>query len=404
MYGTFQAHLTSTLDDLTAAGLRKSERILASAQGVELTLQDGRRVINLCANNYLGLANHPEVVAAARASYERWGYGLSSVRFICGTQALHRQLEEAISRFLGTEDTILYSSCFDANGGLFEPLLAAQDAILSDELNHASIIDGVRLCKAPCARYRNNDLADLEEKLRGAASARFRLIATDGVFSMDGTVARLDGICDLAERHDALVMIDDSHAVGFMGPRGRGTHEYRGCLGRVDVITGTLGKALGGASGGYTSGRREIVDLLRQRSRPYLFSNTLAPAIAAASLKVLELLEASTELRDRLHENTQYFRAGLRAVGFDIPAGEHPIVPILLGDARLAQAMAARLLERGIYAIGFSYPVVPRDRARIRTQVSAAHTHAHLDRAIEAFGAVRRELGLSASLPPEAAR
>lgn len=393
MYGTYQAFVQDVLEQINQAGLKKNERVLAGAQGVELMLAGGRRVINMCANNYLGLSNHPEVVAAARESYASWGYGLSSVRFICGTQALHRQLEEAISRFLGTEDTILYSSCFDANGGLFETLLGEEDAVISDELNHASVIDGIRLCKAQRHRYTHNDLQDLEAKLKESAGARFRMIATDGVFSMDGTIARLDRICDLAEKYGALVMADDSHAVGFLGARGRGTHEHCGCMDRVDVITGTLGKALGGASGGYTSGRREIIALLRQRSRPYLFSNTLAPAIAAASLKVLEMLSASTALRDRLMNNAHYFRDGMKSAGFQIAEGEHPIVPIMLGDARLAQEMASRMLDRGIYVIGFFYPVVPKGKARIRVQISAAHTQAHLDQAIAAFREVRATLG-----------
>ncbi len=390
MYGRMRDHVRGVLDEIAARGLRKGERVLAGAQGAEVVLEDGRRLINLCANNYLGLATHPEVMAAARASYDAWGYGLSSVRFICGTQSLHKRLEQALSEFLGTEDTILYTSCFDANGGLFETLLGEEDAVVSDELNHASIIDGIRLCKARRLRFRHDDLGDLEARLGEAREARFRLVATDGVFSMDGTIARLDGLCDLADRHDALVMVDDSHAVGFLGATGRGTHEYRRCMGRVDLITGTLGKALGGASGGYTSGRRELIELLRQRSRPYLFSNTVAPAIAAASLKVLELLQASGELRERLWANTRRFRAGLRAAGFEVPAVEHPIVPIMLGDARLAQAMAERLLEHGVYAVGFSYPVVPEGKARIRTQVSAAHTFDQLDRAVEAFVVARK--------------
>ncbi len=393
MYGRYRDHVAAALKDIEAAGLLKRERLLGGRQKPALRLADGREVLNLCANNYLGLADHPDVLAAARASYDRWGYGLASVRFICGTQSQHKDLEAALSAFLGTEDTILYSSCFDANGGLFETLLGEEDAIISDELNHASIIDGVRLCKAQRFRYRNADLADLEAQLKAAAGARFRLIATDGVFSMDGTIAPLAGICDLADRYDALVMVDDSHAVGFLGRTGRGTHEYRDCLGRVDILTGTLGKALGGASGGYTSGRREIVALLRQRSRPYLFSNTVAPAIVTASLKALELLTASTELRDRLMGNTAFFREGLKQAGFEIPAGEHPIVPLMLGDARLAQTMAEKMLERGVYVIGFSFPVVPKGKARIRTQVSAAHTREQLAFAIAAFAAVRKELG-----------
>ncbi|MBP7274868.1 MAG: glycine C-acetyltransferase [Kiritimatiellae bacterium] len=393
MYGAFQPHLQKTLEDIDSAGLTKPERILSGAQGPEITLADGRRVLNMCANNYLGLSSHPAVVEAARQALDRWGYGLSSVRFICGTQSIHRELEEAISAFLGTEDTILYTSCFDANGGLFETLLGAEDAVISDELNHASIIDGIRLCKAQRFRYRNNAAGDCEAQLQAASGARFKMVATDGVFSMDGTIAALGPLCDTAERHGALVMVDDSHAVGFIGPRGRGTPEHNACMGRVDVITGTLGKALGGASGGYTSGRKEIIALLRQRSRPYLFSNSVPPMIVAASLAVLKLLSESTELRDRLMSNAAYWRAGLRAAGFEVAEGVHPIVPIMLGDARRAQTMAARLLSRGIYAIGFFYPVVPEGRARIRTQISAAHTREHLDRALEAFSAVRREMG-----------
>ena len=392
MYGAVKQRLEQTLSEIRDAGLWKSERVIGSSQHAHIRLQDGREVVNFCANNYLGLANHPDVIAAAQAALARWGYGCASVRFICGTQEIHPQLEARLSAFLGTEDTILYSSCFDANGGLFETLLGEEDAIISDALNHASIIDGIRLCKAQRYRYNNCDLADLEAKLIEARGARTRLIATDGVFSMDGFIAPLDRICDLAEKHDALVMVDDSHAVGFLGATGRGTHEYRRCLARVDVLTGTMGKALGGASGGYTSGRREIIQLLRQRSRPYLFSNTLAPSIAAATLKVLEMLTASTEWRDRLMENTAYFRTHIQSCGFTIAPGEHPIVPILLGDAVLAQRMAARMLEQGIYVVGFFYPVVPQGKARIRTQVSAAHTREDLDRTIEAFAQVRREV------------
>ena len=388
----YLAHLRKTLDDIRAAGLYKEERVLAGQQSALIRLADGREVINMCANNYLGLSNHPTLIQAAKASYDTWGYGLSSVRFICGTQSLHKQLEEALSRFLGTEDTILYGSCFDANGGLFETLLGPEDAVISDELNHASIIDGVRLCKAQRYRYKNCDLADLEAKLVEAKGARFRLIATDGVFSMDGHIAPLKEICDLANRHGALLMMDDSHAVGFLGRTGRGTHEFRDCLGRPDIITGTLGKALGGASGGYTSGKKEIIDLLRQRSRPYLFSNTLAPAIAAASLACLEMLSGSTALRDKLERNTHHFRAGIQAAGLRILPGEHPIVPVMLGDAKLAQEFSRRLLERGVYAVGFFFPVVPQGKARIRTQISAAHEIEHLDRAIEAFAAVWHEL------------
>lgn len=393
MLGALQKHLTEQLDQIRAGGLFKAERMLAGPQGARVQVQDGREVLNLCANNYLGLATHPEVVAAAKASLDRWGYGLSSVRFICGTQVIHKELERRLSEFLGTEDTILYSSCFDANGGLFETLLDAPDAVISDELNHASIIDGIRLCKAARLRYKTSDMADLEARLREARSARFRLIATDGVFSMDGAIARLDEICDLADRYDAQVMIDDSHAVGFLGPMGRGTHEYRKVCGRVDIITGTLGKALGGASGGYTSGRKEIIALLRQRSRPYLFSNTVAPMIVAASLKALEILSVSTTLRDKLMENARYFREGLTAAGFQIKPGVHPIVPIMLGDAVLAQKMAARLLEKGIYVIGFFYPVVAKGQARIRVQLSAAHTRSDLDFALKMFAEVQREFG-----------
>jgi glycine C-acetyltransferase len=382
------------VQEIREAGLFKGERVIAGRQGARVGLLGREPVLNLCANNYLGLASHPDVIAAAHEALDRWGYGMASVRFICGTQEVHKRLERAISEFLGTEDTILYSSCFDANTGLFETLLGEEDAILSDALNHASIIDGVRLCKAQRFRYANNDMTDLEAKLHEAQGARFRLIATDGVFSMDGIIANLPGICDLAERHDALVMIDDSHAVGFMGPSGRGTHEHHGVMGRVDIITGTLGKALGGASGGYTSGRQEIIDLLRQRSRPYLFSNTLAPPIVGASLKTLELLSETTELRDRLMENTLFFREGMTARGFAITPGEHPIVPIMLGDAKLAADMAEKMLERGVYVIGFSYPVVPQGKARIRVQVSAAHTKEDLTFAMEAFAEVRAALGI----------
>ena len=389
---TFQTHLDSQLAAIRSAGTFKGERLIGTPQGVRIRLQDGREVLNLCANNYLGLAQHPDVRAAAHEALDRWGYGLASVRFICGTQSVHKQLETKLSEFLGTEDTILYSSCFDANGGLFETLLGPEDAIISDELNHASIIDGVRLCKAQRFRYRNNDMADLEAKLREASGARFRLIATDGVFSMDGYIANLHAICDLAERHDALVMVDDSHAVGFMGAHGRGTHEHCGVMGRVDIITGTLGKALGGASGGYTSGRREIVDYLRQRSRPYLFSNTLCPTIAAATLKVLELLSASTALRDQLEANTKFFRAEMTRAGFSILPGEHPIVPIMLGDAALASRIADAMLAEGVYVVGFSYPVVPQGKARIRCQISAAHTRDDLAFAVEKFAKVKREL------------
>ncbi|MCX5670855.1 MAG: glycine C-acetyltransferase [Planctomycetota bacterium] len=392
MLGRMKEGLERQIADLRQAGLYKDERTLAGPQGARITV-GGREVLNLCANNYLGLASDPEVVQAAQAALDRWGYGLSSVRFICGTQAIHKDLEKAMTEFLGTEDTILYSSCFDANGGLFETLLGAEDAVLSDELNHASIIDGIRLSKARRFRFKHADMADLEAQLKASAGARFRLVATDGVFSMDGDIADLEGICRLAERYEALVMIDDSHAVGFLGRTGRGTHEHRGVMGRVDIITGTLGKALGGASGGYTSGRREIIELLRQRSRPYLFSNTLAPMIAAASIKAIELVSRSTERRDRLMENARYFRAGMTARGFNIRPGEHPIVPIMLGEAVLAQKVAARLLEKGVYVIGFFYPVVPQGAARIRVQVSAAHTKEDLDFGMTAFSEVKQEVG-----------
>ena len=394
MFGSIKSHLAKQLDEIRAAGLFKSERIITSPQQAHIGVVGQPSVLNMCANNYLGLADHPEIVAAAHRALDQWGYGLASVRFICGTQQPHKELEQKLSEFLGTEDTILYSSCFDANGGLFETLLGAEDAIISDELNHASIIDGVRLSKAQRFRYRNNDMADLEAKLVEAKSARFRMIATDGVFSMDGTIANLPAICELADKHDALVMVDDSHAVGFMGRHGRGTHEHYDVMGRIDILTGTLGKALGGASGGYTSGRREIVAMLRQRSRPYLFSNSVAPMIVATSLKVLDMLGRSTELRDRLHDNTRHFRAAMTAKGFNIVPGEHPITPIMLGDAVLAGRMAERMLEKGVYVIGFSYPVVPQGKARIRVQVSAAHTQEDLDFAIEAFGAVKGDLGI----------
>ena len=394
MYGRVQQKLTDELQRIREAGLFKAERVLSTPQDAHIRVAGGQRVLNLCANNYLGLAEHPEVIAAAHQALDRWGYGLASVRFICGTQALHKELEQKISQFLGTEDTLLYGSCFDANGGLFETILGKEDAVLSDELNHASIIDGIRLCKAARYRYKNNDMADLETKLQQAADARFRLIATDGVFSMDGYLANLPAICELAESYDALVMVDDSHAVGFLGARGRGTPEFYGVTERVDLITGTLGKALGGASGGYTSGRREIIDLLRQRSRPYLFSNSVPPVVVGASLKALEILERSTELRDRLEANTRFFRRELATSGFAILPGEHPIVPIMLGDAALATRMADALLEQGVYVIGFSYPVVPEGRARIRTQVSAAHAVEDLQRAIEAFVRVKQQLGI----------
>lgn len=392
-YPAFQSHLTAQLDAVREAGTYKHERVLTTPQGVLVRANGGGPVLNFCANNYLGLAQHSKVRQAAHEALEHWGFGLASVRFICGTQSIHKQLEAKLSEFLGTEDTILYSSCFDANGGLFETLLGAEDAVISDELNHASIIDGVRLCKAQRFRYKNNDMADLEARLQEAAGARFRLIATDGVFSMDGSIANLKGICDLADKYNALVMVDDSHAVGFMGKTGRGTHEHCDVMGRVDILTGTLGKALGGASGGYTTGRKEIIELLRQRSRPYLFSNTLCPSIAGATLKVLELLGESTALRDRLEKNTQFFRREMTALGFAIPAGEHPIVPVMLGDAALATRMADALLEHGVYVIGFSYPVVPQGKARIRTQISAAHTQDDLETAVGAFARVKADLG-----------
>jgi glycine C-acetyltransferase len=400
MTPVYLAHLQRTLADIESAGLYKRERVISTPQRAHVTVSGGstpgQEVLNFCANNYLGLADHPEIIAAAHATLDRWGYGLASVRFICGTQEIHKELETKLSAFLGTEDTILYSSCFDANGGVFETLLAAEDAVISDELNHASIIDGIRLCKAQRFRYKNNDMADLEAKLQeaDAKQARFKLIATDGVFSMDGYIANMQAICDLADRYGALVMMDDSHAVGFMGKTGRGTHEHCDVMGRVDVITGTLGKALGGASGGYVSGKKEIIDLLRQRSRPYLFSNSLAPVIAAASITTLELITRSTELRDKLEANTRYFREGLTKAGLSLRPGTHPIVPVMLGDAALSQKFAARMLEKGIYVIGFFYPVVPQGMARIRTQVSAAHSRADLDRAIQAFAAVKEELGL----------
>lgn len=394
MFGPIKEHLAGQLQEIRDAGLFKGERVITTPQRARVGVLDRQEVLNLCANNYLGLANHPAVVAAAREALDRWGYGLASVRFICGTQQIHKQLERRIAEFLGTDDTILYSSCFDANGGLFETLLGPEDAVISDELNHASIIDGVRLCKAQRFRYKNNDMADLEQQLQAASAARFRAVVTDGVFSMDGIIANLRGICDLADKYDALVIVDDSHAVGFMGKHGRGTHEYHDVMGRVDVLTGTLGKALGGASGGYTSGRQELIDMLRQRSRPYLFSNTLAPPIVAASMKTLDLLSESTELRDRLESNTRLFREGMTARGFQITPGEHPIVPIMLGDAVLAARMAEMLLDRGIYVVGFSYPVVPKGKARIRVQVSAAHTTEDLEFAMEAFSAVKGELGV----------
>jgi glycine C-acetyltransferase len=392
MYGDFQQHLSDQLAQIDSAGLTKRERTITSPQDAHIQVLGGKQVLNMCANNYLGLAEHPDILAAASQALHDWGYGLASVRFICGTQKLHQDLEAKLSGFLGTEDTILYSSCFDANGGLFETLLSAEDAIISDELNHASIIDGVRLCKAKRFRYKNNDLADLEEQLKQATDCRFRMIATDGVFSMDGYIANLPGICELADKYKALVMVDDSHAVGFMGKNGRGTHEHHDVMDRIDVLTGTLGKALGGASGGYTSGRKEIIQLLRQRSRPYLFSNSLAPPIAAASIRTLEILEASTDLRDKLHRNTAFFRDKMSSLGFTLLPGEHPIVPIMLGDARLASAMAEDMLGRGVYVVGFSYPVVPQGKARIRTQISAAHSEEDLRFAVDAFAQAKQSL------------
>ncbi|MDR2982537.1 MAG: glycine C-acetyltransferase [Puniceicoccales bacterium] len=390
-----QAAYNTRLDGIREAGLFKQEHFIAGAQGNRVILKDGRTVINMCANNYLGLADHPEVKAAAAAALDKWGFGMASVRFICGTQTLHKQLEDELTEFLGTEDTILYSSCFDANGGLFEPLLGAEDAIISDALNHASIIDGVRLCKAQRYRYNNSNTADLETKLNEAKAAgnKIKMIATDGVFSMDGFIAPLKEIADLADKHQALLMVDDSHSVGFLGKTGRGTHEHTGTIGRIDVITGTLGKALGGASGGYTSGRKEIVELLRQHSRPYLFSNSLAPTICAATLAVLKLLKKDTSLRDQVMDNAAYWRKGLTELGFKLQPGEHPIVPVMLGDAVLAQKFASALLENGVYAVGFFYPVVPKGQARIRTQLSAAHTKADLDQALDAFAKAKKAVG-----------
>ena len=386
----------SALEEIRRSGTWKDERIITTPQQSRIDTTQARRVVNMCANNYLGLSDSPELIAAAKASYDRWGFGLSSVRFICGTQAIHRELEQKLSQFLGMDDAILYSSCFDANGGLFETLLGPEDAVISDELNHASIIDGVRLCKAKRYRYKNNDMADLRRCLEDAKASgcQVKLIATDGVFSMDGYIANLQGICDLADEFDALVMVDDSHAVGFMGDKGRGTPEFCGVQGRVDILTGTFGKALGGASGGYTAARQEIVDLLRQRSRPYLFSNTLAPAICAASLKTLELLTASTELRDKVHENARYFRAEMEKLGFDLLPGEHPIVPVMLPDPRTAHEFAERMLEKGVYVVAFCYPVVPKGKDRIRTQISAGHTKEDLDFAVKCFKEVKAEMGL----------
>jgi len=395
MNDSAKTYYQNILSEIENEGLFKNERIITSPQKANIEVSTGQKVLNMCANNYLGLANNSEIIKAAKESYDKWGYGLSSVRFICGTQQIHKQLEKKLTEFLETEETILYTSCFDANGGLFETILNENDAVISDELNHASIIDGVRLCKAKRYRYKNSDMSDLEIKLKEAKTENVNqiLIATDGVFSMDGFIANLKEICDLADKYGAMVMVDDSHAVGFMGKHGKGTHEYNGVLGRIDIITGTLGKALGGASGGYTSGRKEIIDLLRQRSRPYLFSNTVAPSIVAASLKVLEMLSSTTELRDKLEDNTKYFRAKISEAGFEIKKGEHPIVPIMLGDAVLAQNMASKLLEKGVYVIGFFFPVVPKGTARIRVQISAAHTKEDLDFAINAFKEVKEEMG-----------
>ncbi len=394
MYATLQPELRQTLTEIKDVGLYKTERLIASPQGAEITLASGQQVLNFCANNYLGLSSHPRIVQAAHRALDSHGFGLSSVRFICGTQDIHKELEAALAQFLGTEDTILYAACFDANGGIFEPLLDERDAIISDALNHASIIDGVRLCKAQRHRYAHNDLAELEQKLIETQGLRHRMIVTDGVFSMDGTIARLDAICDLADKYRALVMVDECHATGFLGRTGRGTIEYRNVMGRVDIITGTLGKALGGALGGFTTGHREIIELLRQRSRPYLFSNTLPPAVVGAGIEALRLLTESTELRDQLEANTRQFRSAMTAAGFDLKPGEHPIVPVMLYDAPLAQRFAARMLERGIYVVGFFYPVVPQGQARIRVQLSAAHTPAHIDRAVQAFIETGRELGV----------
>ncbi len=390
----FLNHLNTQLDELRQSGLYKEERIISSPQRAAITVKNGQQVINFCANNYLGLADHPDLIAAGKQALDEYGYGMSSVRFICGTQTVHKKLEQRLSQFLGTEDTILYSSCFDANGGLFETLFGEEDAIISDSLNHASIIDGIRLSKAKRFRYQNNDMHDLEKKLQEAKDCRYRLIATDGVFSMDGILANLPKICDLADQYQALVMVDDSHAVGFMGDKGRGSHEYCGVMDRIDILTGTLGKALGGASGGYTSGRKPIIDYLRQRSRPYLFSNTLAPPITAVSLTVLDMLEDGHELRNRLRTNSEYFRQEMTKLGFKLVPGDHPIIPVLLGDAKLSAQMAEQLLAEGIYVISFSYPVVPQGQARIRTQMSAAHNRAQLDQAITAFAKVGRVLNI----------
>jgi len=392
MIGEFEKQVSQTLEEIKSQGLFKTERVITSPQDAHIAITGGKRVLNMCANNYLGLADHPALIAAAKEALDTHGFGMASVRFICGTQDIHKELEASLTKFLGTEETILYPSCFDANGGLFETLLTEHDAVISDELNHASIIDGIRLCKAQRFRYKHNDMADLEGQLGAAQDARFRLVATDGCFSMDGTIAKLSDICDLAKKYNALTMIDDAHATGFLGKTGRGTHEYRSVMGRIDIITGTLGKALGGASGGFTSGRKSIVDLLRQRSRPYLFSNTIAPPVVAASLKALELLSASTELRDKLEENTKFFRAALTERGLTIKPGMHPIVPIMIGDAAKSQKFAARMLEKGVYVIGFFYPVVPHGTARIRTQVSAAHSREDLEFAINAFAEVNQEV------------
>lgn len=396
MYGNIGKQLQEELNELKNSGLYKSERIITTPQSAEISTTDNPDVLNFCANNYLGLSSHPDVIEAAKKAIDSYGYGLSSVRFICGTQVIHKQLEQLTAQFLGMEDCILYAAAFDANGGVFEPLLGEQDAIISDELNHASIIDGIRLCKAKRFRYTHNDMASLEEQLIAAKDNRRKLIVTDGAFSMDGTIAQLDKICDLADKYDAMVMIDECHATGFLGKTGRGTHEYRNVMGRIDIITGTYGKALGGASGGFTAARKEIVDMLRQKSRPYLFSNTLAPSIAGASIKVLELLSSSTHLRDKLENNTVFFRQQMTAAGFDILPGEHPIVPVMLYDAKLAQEFAARLLKEGIYVIGFFYPVVPKEKARIRVQISAGHDTIHLEKAVKAFTKVGRELGVIA--------
>lgn len=388
------SYFEKALDEIRQSGTSKDERVLITPQGARISTRTARDVLNMCANNYLGLSGNQELIKAAKASYDEWGFGLSSVRFICGTQDIHKQLEQRIAGFLKMEDAILYSSCFDANGGLFETLLSGEDAVISDALNHASIIDGVRLCKAQRLRYGNSDMKELEQCLRDTQDARIRLIVTDGVFSMDGYIAKLAEICDLAEEYDALVMVDDSHATGFMGKSGRGTHEHCGVMGRVDIITGTFGKAMGGASGGFTAASKPIVDLLRQRSRPYLFSNTLAPAICAATLKTIEMLEADTSLRDKVHENTAYFRAKLEKVGFDVPKGEHPIVPVMLYDAHVAKEFAQRMLDKGVYVVSFSYPVVPQGKARIRTQVSAAHSREDLDFAVGCFEAVKKEMNI----------